>query len=126
MTDADCANDAGSFFTTCRNGVCSFDYCLTDADCGTGVCSCGSPTSGPSGYHPNFCVPANCHVDSDCGAGGYCSPSRGYCWSNLGYYCHQKKDSCVDATKDCKGCGNSCSYDAVVGAFVCAMVSCAG
>jgi hypothetical protein len=125
VTDADCANDAGSDFTTCRLGLCSYDRCLTDADCGTGVCSCAN-YGGPGAERPNLCIPANCHVDSDCGAGGYCSPSHGYCGSYIGYNCHGKKDSCVDAVKDCTRCGNSCSYDALVGAFVCAMVSCTG
>ena len=126
-TDADCANDAGSAFTTCLHGRCSFDQCLTDADCGTGVCACASDYYGGNGaYHPNVCVPATCHVDADCGVGGFCSPTHGYCGTFGSFHCHGKADSCVDATKDCANCGNACVYDPTVGAFICGMEGCAG
>ena len=127
-TDADCASDAGSLFTTCLHGRCSFDRCLTDADCGTtDVCACASDYyGGNAAYHPNVCVPANCRVDGDCGPGGYCSASHGYCGSFQGFYCHTSADTCVDETKDCAGCGNACVYSPAVGAFTCATNICAG
>ena len=126
--NADCASDAGSPFTTCLQGRCSFDQCLTDADCGTtGVCACASDYyGGNAAYHPNVCVPANCRVDGDCGPGGYCSASHGYCGSFQGFYCHTSADTCVDETKDCTGCGNACVYSPTVGAFTCGTNICAG
>ena len=128
MTNADCANDAGSLFTTCLQGRCSFDQCLTDGDCGNGdACVCASDYyGGNTAYHANVCVPANCHVDTDCGPGGYCSASHGYCGSFQGFYCHSKADTCVDETKDCVGCGNACVYSPMVGAFTCGTNICAG
>jgi len=127
-TNADCASDAGSFFTTCLRGRCSFDQCLSDADCGAGgVCACAADYyGGNAAYHANVCVRGNCRVDADCGAGGYCSASHGYCGSFQGFYCHSKADTCVDETKDCTGCGNACVYSPTVGAFTCASIGCAG
>jgi hypothetical protein len=129
-TDADCTPDGGLpwGYNTCLHGVCSFDQCLTDADCGSGVCGCSSDYyGGNAAYHPNVCVSGNCRVDADCGgAGGYCSPSRGYCGAFQGFYCHGPSDSCVDSTSDCAACGNACVYAPTVGAFVCGMAICAG
>jgi hypothetical protein len=127
-TNADCANDAGSLFTTCLQGHCSFDHCVTDADCGAGgACVCATDYYGGSEiYHANICVTAACHVDADCGPNGYCSASLGYCGSFLGFYCHSKADTCVDETKDCVGCGNACVYSPTIGAFTCGMNICAG
>jgi hypothetical protein len=128
-SDADCAFDGGlAAFSTCLHGSCTFDHCLTDADCSpTEVCACSSDYyGGNTAFHGNVCVPANCHVDGDCGPVQYCSPSRGRCGSFLGFYCHTSKDSCVDATKDCGTCGNSCVYAPTAGAFVCGSVVCNG
>jgi hypothetical protein len=68
----------------------------------------------------------NCRVDADCGAGGYCSPSRGRCGVFNGFYCHTSADTCVDPTLDCGSCGISCVYTPTVGAFVCGGVVCNG
>jgi len=127
-SDADCATDAAfTYFNACLHGTCSFDQCLTDADCGTGVCACASDYyGGNAAYHPNVCVRGNCQVDADCGPGGYCSPSHGYCGSFEGFYCHGPSDTCVDSTADCGGCGNACLYAPTVGAFVCGTNICAG
>ena len=128
-SNADCAFDGSSAaFSTCLHGSCTFDHCLTDADCApTEVCACSSDYyGGNAAFHGNVCVPGNCHVDSDCGSGGTCSPSRGYCGSFQGFYCHTTKDTCVDATKDCGTCGNACVYAPTTGAFICASVICAG
>jgi hypothetical protein len=130
--NADCAADgAATIFGTCLHGQCSFDQCLTDADCGaTDVCVCANDSYGGNAqYHANFCVPANCRVDSDCGPGGYCSPSPSYCGSYSGYYCHTAADSCIDAIKDCSACttvGPACIYAPAVGAFMCGSAICAG
>src|SRR5262249_16495291 len=127
---ADCLGDSGVFtyYGTCLHGVCSFDDCLTDADCGsTAVCACSTDYYGGNAqYHKNICAPGNCRVDADCGAGGYCSPSHGYCGSVESFNCHGPADSCVDATMDCVGCGNACVYAPTTGAFVCASQICAG
>jgi hypothetical protein len=129
-TSADCGTDASyTFYSTCLHGQCSFDACLTDADCGpNSVCACSTDYYGGNGaYHPNVCVPANCHADSDCGVGGYCSPSRGYCGSFQGFYCHTPSDTCINATSDCQSCGeNACIYSPAVGAFTCGTSICAG
>jgi hypothetical protein len=82
---------------------CSYDMCVQDADCPGGqTCAChGSPYNN----FGNTCVPGNCHVDSDCGASGYCSdtaPAGGYCGNVAGYYCHTPNDLCVDDS-DCYG-----------------------
>jgi hypothetical protein len=56
---------------------CSYDTCFADADCPVNEpCECReSPTSST----PNFCVTgSNCRIDSDCGPGGFCSPSLFY------------------------------------------------
>jgi hypothetical protein len=66
-----CTPDAGG-------GFCSFDRCFQDGDCVAGQpCLCRpSNVSGPPSV-PNVCAPiGNCSVDSDCGPGGYCSPSN--------------------------------------------------
>jgi hypothetical protein len=130
-TNADCSPDGSAAwnYNTCLHGVCSFDLCLTDADCGSSyVCACSSDYyGGNAAYHPNICVPSNCRVDADCGAGGYCSPSRGYCGTFQGFYCHGPSDTCVDATADCAACGiSACVYAPTVGAFVCGSSICAG
>jgi len=54
--------------------VCSYDGCFNDSDCDGGApCQCRlSSTS----LAANVCLTgSNCRVDSDCGPGGYCSPS---------------------------------------------------
>ncbi len=104
---------------------CTYDACGSDADCGSGkVCECNS-------WEGNACLPANCHTDGDCGGLG-CSPTRGETCGNMGgtvgYYCHTKKDDCVEDS-DCKKKGDTqgmcvyspagarwtCNYDACVG-----------
>lgn len=128
-SNADCVSDgSAAAFSTCLHGSCTFDHCLTDADCGSHeVCACSSDYyGGNAAFHGNVCVPGNCRVDSDCGAGGYCSPSRGYCGTFQGFYCHTAKDTCRDGAKDCGTCGNACVYAPTTGAFMCASVICAG
>jgi hypothetical protein len=57
---------------------CTYDQCFQDTDCDAGgACLCRPPNFGGPPPVPNECVPAgNCRVDSDCGPGGYCSPSN--------------------------------------------------
>jgi hypothetical protein len=128
-TDADCAGDAGTYvaYSHCLHGVCSFDACLTDSDCPNAVCGCAADYYGGNiAFHPNVCVTGNCRTDADCGAGGYCSPSRGRCGSYEGFYCHGVADTCVNATTDCASCGLACVYAPTAGAFVCGGSICNG
>jgi hypothetical protein len=129
-SNADCATDGSyTLYSSCLHGRCSFDACLTDADCGpNAVCACSTDYyGGNAAYHPNVCVAANCHTDGDCGTGGYCSPSRGYCGSFQGFYCHTPADTCVNATTDCQSCGeNACIYSPAIGIFGCGTSICAG
>jgi hypothetical protein len=78
-----------------------YDGCVHDTDCDAGTtCAChGTAYVGNSG---NQCIPSNCRVDSDCGVGGYCSPTYDTmsCGSIGGYYCHTPLDGCIDDT-DC-------------------------
>lgn len=133
MSDADCAQDGGTYspYSHCLHGQCGLDQCLADSDCSsTQVCSCSSAYYGGNAcYHPNLCVPADCHVDSDCGAGGFCSPTAGYCGVVEGFYCHKTTDACFDPSIDCSCAGpgnNACVYAPTVGAWVCGSAICAG
>ena len=153
-TNADCTVLG---YGSCMNGRCSNDACLSDGDCGpNALCVCNGaeivrlPPSGADGgtasvaypaggaagapgngsgnvYFVGWCLPASCRVDSDCGAGGYCSPSFSPCGSLQGYHCHGASDSCLDATKDCASCGrSSCTYSTTAGAFTCNPAACIG
>ncbi|MGH7440564.1 MAG: hypothetical protein ACRENE_33150 [Polyangiaceae bacterium] len=138
-TDLDCNPDSGvpSYTTArCLNGSCTLDTCFADRDCAANeVCLCASTYYGGNACHTNVCIPAQCHVDSDCGPGGYCVATIGYCGSPEGYYCTKPTDPCIDPSTDCS-CKSSvnglsapaaCSYDAAVRQFVCAQRStCAG
>ncbi len=122
--DSDCTNP----YWRCTEHMCGSDACLVDADCPSGnICVCNINAGVGLRAQGNVCAPASCQVDSDCGTGQYCAPSRGYCGSVDEYHCTSPKDACVDAAKDCAGCGgNSCSYSPVVGYFVCATSTCNG
>jgi hypothetical protein len=116
---------------------CSYDECFQDSDCEGGApCTCRASAASPV---PNFCqTGSNCAIDSDCGPGGYCSPSlvngRCACFSSRlcpdsgascsdsntaacecgdpcshGYFCHTPCDTCTDDS-DCGGSG-TCNYD---------------
>ena len=94
-------------------GGCSYDECFTDSNCGARTpCLCRSSSTDNSA---NMCdIGGNCAVDSDCGPGGYCSPSMETCYStnpeaevegrNYGgpnpYYCHTASDLCINDS-DC-------------------------
>ena len=110
-----------------RYGVQAQARAVQGADGGReerGILAVGQAQSEQGGHAG---VPANCHADSDCGVGGYCSPSRGYCGSFQGFYCHTPSDTCIDATSDCQSCGeNACIYSPAVGAFTCGAAICAG
>ncbi len=127
-TDGDCAAGANGRCLTSSHVAgcyCAYDKCAGDGDCPSGqTCACkgSSYTFGAS----NTCVPGNCHVDTDCGAGGYCSPTPAlpcdaagadFC-QGVGYYCHTPKDQCVDDS-DCGGGLLGCLFDPTVGYWKC-------
>src|SRR5439155_12955331 len=65
-SDAACQTEHAP--ASCESG-CN-DECTHDRDCAAGqTCMCRL-----SQGNANLCVPSNCRVDGDCGAGAYCSP----------------------------------------------------
>lgn len=84
---------------------CYYDACWADADCAPNTaCECGSG----SAIDPHVCVEAACRIDTDCGAGGYCSPSPDGCGQVASWRCHTPDDACVDD----RDCGNElCAFD---------------
>jgi len=100
--------------------VCSYDDCLTDGDCGGGVCFCrGSGTD----LVANECLSGgSCRTDADCGSCEYCSPSvipnsvdcGATCTcsgvASITYACHTPSDECKDSG-DCAGSDRYCGYD---------------
>lgn len=112
-TDSDCTKGAnGRCVSTgpavCMT-VCSYDTCASDTDCPAHEpCLC---RSGAADVTANSCVAGSgCRVDSDCGAGGYCSPSQADTCALAGYFCHSKGDTCVNDS-DC-GASGACAYSA--------------
>jgi hypothetical protein len=109
---------------------CSYDTCSSDSDCPVNEpCRC-RPSAADNA--PNYCVArSNCRIDSDCGPGGFCSPSLlgidGSVYSDassgsgsvvFGYFCHTPRDLCLN-NSDCdasicvidEGCGGiACGY----------------
>lgn len=113
---------------------CSYDTCNDDSACTTGgPCACRHATRGAAGA--NVCLPGNCQVDADCGAGGYCSPTYGSCGDYggvIGYQCHTAQDECID-DEDCAGQDAGflgqrpyCMFVREVGRWQCANSACAG
>jgi hypothetical protein len=95
--------------------ACSYDTCFSDADCPGTPCDCRASASDSAA---NVCLPGGCAVDSDCGPGGYCSPSGLTSGCGLGYFCHTPSDACVDSA-DCPST-EGCSYDTHALAWSCA------
>ncbi len=120
------------FEGTVGPGGCSYDECSSDSDCPSATpCIC---RRAPTDNAPNVCAPrGNCAVDSDCGPGGYCSPSNSEnsCWGPSTYYCHTASDTCTN-TADCPpvdagAFGNIsvvCAYDTQALHWACLQVGC--
>jgi hypothetical protein len=100
--DSDCGGDAGYNPWHCLRHACGVDQCIDDSDCRSDqACGCGAQFGFPASMHLNYCVPAKCRVDADCGAGGYCSPATNTpCQRLAGYYCHKAADTC-SSSNDC-------------------------
>ncbi len=92
---------------------CSYDECFSNPDCEGGMpCECRSSSASSANNH---CVTgSNCRVDSDCGPGGYCSPSI---LDNL-CQCAGSPALCGDSGAECFvnstpvpcSCGDSCGH----------------
>jgi len=132
-SDQDCTSGSAGrcnceqFPALAANGNrCSYDGCASDSDCQGGVCDCReSPAHLTSGTQ-TFCLGGNCRTDSDCGQGGYCSPSPtpgcgAQSWS--AYYCHTPGDQCIDDA-DCTEGNAYCAYDPGSSRWVCSTGQC--
>lgn len=137
-TDADCTQKTNGRCFIERGGArCSYDSCFSDAEC-TGLagdkslwmCQCRESAQSLA---VNSCKKGNCRTDADCN-GNYCSPSFGTCGHMggvVGYFCHSRKDECVDDS-DCKSKDDksphdgACRYIEEVGHFKCSTSECMG
>jgi hypothetical protein len=115
---------------------CSYDGCFADGDCADGgVCLCGTAlaTRGSDGTAlrtGSLCVPARCRVDSNCGAGGFCSPTLStFCGLRngvQGYECHTPNDECTTDAQCTDGGGGYCAFQPTLGHWACSFGFCAG
>jgi hypothetical protein len=131
-SDADCTEgENGRCTGNAHDGwQCTYDECFADSDCASAadgapqVCGCAA---GPSSNN-NVCLPGNCRLDTDCGAGGYCSPSLDQCGDyTLGYFCHVPKDECVDDADCVASIGKAdayCAFNSDAGHWKCAAAHC--
>jgi hypothetical protein len=133
--DQDCttgSNGRCNCFTVAagESNACSYDQCASDSDCSGGVCVCREDsirnTAGACQATQTICLPGNCHIDSDCGDAGYCSPSTfpgcGPVWW-YGYFCHTASDDCVDDS-DCNEAGAYCAFSTASGHWSCSAGAC--
>ena len=124
--DADCTKGKNGRCTLhpSRELECDYDQCLSDKDCGGGVCECRGATDS----FANVCRGGNCAIDADC-KGFACSPSLGGCGhlgGVFGYYCHTAQDQCTNDA-DCPGKKEgACRFLPTAGAFKCSNEECSG
>lgn len=121
-SDADCSDGVNGRCMAPLGGaadnVCTYDACSTDADCTNAVCDCRPDAISSA---PNRCLIGNCKVDSDCGQGGYCSPSVAFDRVNYpyaGYYCRTAEDRCLN-DEDCEPNTARCAYNPSYGYWAC-------
>jgi hypothetical protein len=107
------------------------DACLNDDDCGAGqLCSCAPDSFGWAHIPHNYCVPAGCRVDSDCGRAS-CSPTVsadcGPFYGVRGYFCHTEQDTCLNDS-DCVQDGRPgfCARAPEADHWSCSFAFCAG
>jgi hypothetical protein len=111
---------------------CAYDQCGSDNDCSGQVCGCGvvEDTGDASATQALFvqyaCVPGQCHADSDCGDGGYCSPSLSLCGFVAEFACHTAQDECVNnsdcAAEPLDGGVAACVYKDGLGYWTCSQI----
>jgi len=97
--------------------ACNYDECFRDSDCDGGTpCECRASTASSA---PNQCLGGgNCTVDSDCGAGGYCSPSvlEIFCFCFTEELCPDGGSECWETTPSGERipvpcvCGDKCGH----------------
>ncbi len=140
-SDSQCtASDAGTngrcLSPPAEEPQCTYDSCAVDVECAGSVCECGVPFAG-QGRYPNQCVPrGTCTIDSDCGAGGFCSPTFGPCGGQgsgqaglgppvlAGYYCHTPLDACTNDDQ-CPGTNTDpgfCAWQPLLASWACTKV----
>jgi len=113
--------------------VCTADQCFSDGDCpAQRVCDCRGSLLNTDTSASHRCLPlGNCRVDSDCGPGGYCSPSLDVnCGSGMGvrgYFCHTPNDDCIDDNECQKSATTGegyCAFDPLAKRWVCSSRVC--
>ena len=132
---------------------CSYDECFSDSQCSDGGAPCTCRASGIL-TEANVCVSGgNCAVDSECGPGGYCSPSAlegcscwGPCAPDAGGGCAESIDGgppvavacvcsipcsgyfchtrCDQCVEDSDCQSGHCSYDTMSGRWECLQPAC--
>lgn len=126
----DCTEGRNGRCSPMRFGFeCTYDDCLSDSDCPPDhLCECEAATTWTD---RNACLPGNCRVDSDCGDGGFCSPTFGSCGSYsdvIGYYCRTPDDECLNDSEcvDEQGFPGYCMYEPQVAHWICGFGQCVG
>ena len=113
--------------STMPTNECTYDTCSSDTDCSSTVCHCREDPPAIYWGTQTFCFSSgNCRSDSDCGPGGYCSPSPSPgCGpgSWYGFFCHTASDECTN-DGDCAQGNAYCAYDATRSHWICATGSC--
>lgn len=70
-TDADCVTAPGA----CQGGKCAGGKaCGSDADCSAYQCKPNIKVANNPAYSASLCLPRDCGIDGDCGAGYFCRP----------------------------------------------------
>jgi hypothetical protein len=126
--DSQCADAGANGRCIESNGGAAYCFCTSDACADDSACpkdqTCACHGSAYTVGEGNHCVPGNCRVDADCGAGGWCSPSYSTngCGEIGGYYCHTPQDQCVNDS-DCPTSNGpmNCSYDSGLRYWRCQM-----
>ena len=121
FTDRDCpdnqACDCRATSASLANSCLTGGNCRVDSDCGEGGAGYCSPSQIDS-----FCFCPSTALCGDSGASCYAGDQQVSCscGDSCGhsYFCHTKKDSCIDDS-DCAS-GQSCNYDTVNGIWDCA------
>jgi hypothetical protein len=106
VTDADCTAGTNGRCSHLHRGpasirlFCTYDECARNDDCPSGACLCRESSESSAA---NECFDAgDCRLDSDCGPGGFCSPSL----IGFGFCSCPTYDLCTDAGPE-TGCSVS-------------------